>query len=158
MNELLNLSSSLSKNQISNVLQASVGPSYVSGKDFDGAVDCGHGVHSFYQGDSYWFSIFCRCGLISERSKKFCVSLKSATISLSVYLNWRLSQVYLMTRSLFWSSFVNMVNVNVQKYPGQVGMLIFLKYLSLKSSVWSVQFGQFCWCNALWSKLTRPCL
>ena len=43
MNELLKLSSSMSKIQISDVLQASVRPKYVSVhlKDFDVAVDCG---------------------------------------------------------------------------------------------------------------------
>ena len=124
MNELLNLSNSLSKNQTSGVLQASVRPNNVSvyWKDFDGAVDCGRWVHSFYQGDSNWFQVFYTVEVWSYQWiwKK---SLKSATISLSVYLNWRLSQVYLMTRSLFWSNiglqFVNMVIWIALKYPGK---------------------------------------
>ena len=72
---------------------------------------------------------------------KVCLSLKSATISLSVYLNWRLSQVYLMTRSLFWSNigiqFVNMVIWIALKYPGKRACPYFWNICPWRVRSWS---------------------
>ena len=103
--------------------------------------------------------ILYRRGLISERSKslfiieisndKFVCVLELTSFS-SLFNDSNHSSHSIITYSIL-VQFCKHGQCKCPKIPGQVGMLIFLKYLSSKSSVSEV--GQF---NALWSKLTHP--